>query len=517
MFFRDFDLIEPIQRAVADAGYETPTPIQVQAIAPALAGHDILGCAQTGTGKTAAFALPLLQSLYNDPKCAPGISVLVLAPTRELAAQIGASFTEYGKYTRLTNTVIFGGVGQEPQVRALRRGVDILVATPGRLLDLMQQRLVNLTTVRYLVLDEADRMLDMGFIRDVQKILAVLPTERQTLFFSATLSAEVQQLSRSMLKNPVHISVTPPATTVERIEQSVYFVERGDKRLLLDKLLEDPSLARVIVFSRTKHGANKVVQGLERSRVPSAAIHGNKSQSARTRALDDFKSGHVRVLVATDIAARGIDVDGITHVINYDLPNISDSYVHRIGRTARASADGIAIAFCELEERPFLRDIERLIRKAIPVVMDHPFRSMHQPPQPFLPGSAPSRGPSAPPQNRPQPVHHVQPREHAPSGGRPNHPNAGRQDSRGRNYDAPRQGQGPQQRSSEPQRPADTQRPAESQYPRENRGPSEPQRQRTPDNRRSMDGPRTPDAQRAVDTQRGEASPRREPIVRDWY
>ena len=261
MFFRDFDLIEPLQRAVAEVGYETPTPIQEQAIPPALAGSDILGCAQTGTGKTCAFALPILQRLYAEPKRPPGISVLVLAPTRELAAQIGESFTDYGKYTRLTNTVIFGGVGQEPQVRAVRRGVDILVATPGRLLDLIQQRLISLNTVRYLVLDEADRMLDMGFIRDVQKILAVLPTERQTLFFSATLSPEVQQLSRSMLKNPVSISVTPPATTVERIEQSVYFVERGDKRLLLEQLLENPALSRVIVFSRTKHGANKVVQG----------------------------------------------------------------------------------------------------------------------------------------------------------------------------------------------------------------------------------------------------------------
>ncbi len=484
MLFRDFDLIEPLQRAVADAGYETPTPIQVQAIAPALAGQDILGCAQTGTGKTAAFALPLLQQLHLAPKT-PGIAVLVLAPTRELAAQIGASFTEYGKYTRLTNTVIFGGVGQEPQVRAVRRGVDILVATPGRLLDLLQQRLVNLSTVRHLVLDEADRMLDMGFIRDVQKILAVLPTERQTLFFSATLSPEVQQLSRSMLKNPVSISVTPPATTVERIEQSVYFVERGDKRLLLEQLLENPALSRVIVFSRTKHGANKVVQGLERARIPSAAIHGNKSQSARTRALDDFKNGHVRVLVATDIAARGIDVDGITHVINYDLPNISDSYVHRIGRTARASADGIAIAFCEMEERPFLRDIEKLIRKAIPVVTDHAFRSMHQPPQTFVPGAPSSRGPSAPV------THHVAPRPHP----QPNHGQPPRQEQRGRFNDAPRPNRPQQQQQQRPQE-------AQRQPPRAQENPP---RQRPPEDRRPPE------------TQRGEASPRRDPIVRDWY
>ncbi len=488
MFFRDFDLIEPLQRAVADVGYETPTPIQVQAIPPALAGQDILGCAQTGTGKTAAFALPLLQRLHQEPKHAPGIAVLVLAPTRELAAQIGASFTDYGKYTRLTNTVIFGGVGQEPQVRAVRRGVDILVATPGRLLDLMQQRLVNLSTVRYLVLDEADRMLDMGFIRDVQKILAALPTERQTLFFSATLSHEVTQLSKSMLKNPVSVTVTPPATTVERIDQSVYFVERGDKRLLLEQLLEDPALSRVIVFSRTKHGANKVVQGLERARVPSAAIHGNKSQSARTRALDDFKTGHVRVLVATDIAARGIDVDGITHVINYDLPNIPDSYVHRIGRTARASADGIAIAFCELEERPFLRDIEKLIRKAIPVVQEHAFRSMHQPPQPFVPGAPGSRGPSAPA------VHHVQPRQHANPQPQQHRPPQQRHDQRPR-HDGPRP---PDQRQSQG-------RPQQQPQQQQPRQPEAPRQQRPPEDRRPPE------------TQRGDAPPRRDPIVRDWY
>ncbi len=519
MFFRDFDLIEPIQRAVAEAGYETPTPIQVQAIPPALAGSDILGCAQTGTGKTAAFALPLLQRLHQDPKRAPGISVLVLAPTRELAAQIGASFTEYGKYTRLTNTVIFGGVGQEPQVRAIRRGVEILVATPGRLLDLMQQRLINLSTVRYLVLDEADRMLDMGFIRDVQKILAVLPTERQTLFFSATLSPEVQQLSRSMLKNPVSISVTPPATTVERIDQSVYFVERGDKRLLLEKLLEDPALSRVIVFSRTKHGANKVVQGLERSRVPSAAIHGNKSQSARTRALDDFKNGHVRVLVATDIAARGIDVDGITHVINYDLPNISDSYVHRIGRTARASADGIAIAFCEMEERPFLRDIEKLIRKAIPVVTDHPFRSMHQPPQTFVPGAPSARGPSAPA------VHHVQQRQHPQHQQRPANGPGPRQESRGRYNDGPRH-DGPRHDGPRQDAPRQHDAPRGNDGPRPNRPQQQPQQQQQQQPPRPPEQPRGPDSQPRqrpqetrlpAETQRGEAAPRRDPIVRDWY
>ena len=413
MQFRDFDLIEPLLRAVDEVGYQTPTPIQVQAIPPVLAGRDLMGCAQTGTGKTAAFSLPLLQRLQTLPKT-PGIAVLVLTPTRELAAQIGESFSTYGKYTQVTNTVIFGGVGQEPQVRAIRRGVNILVATPGRLLDLIGQRLVRLDTIKALVLDEADRMLDMGFIRDVQKILAVLPTERQTLFFSATLAPEVIQLARTMLHDPVHISVTPPATTVEKIAQSVYFVEKDDKRALLHSLLEDPALKRVIVFSRTKHGANKVMQNLERARIGAAVIHGNKSQNARTRALEDFKAGQVRVLVATDIAARGIDIDGITHVVNYDLPNIPDSYVHRIGRTARASAEGVAIAFCEVAERPFLRDIERLIRKPIPVVAQHAFASPHALPQPYVVGQGGSRPPAP---TRPQ-EHHQRP-QHAVS--RPQH------------------------------------------------------------------------------------------------
>lgn len=486
MNFQDLDLIEPLLRAVDEAGYTQPTPIQEQAIGPVLAGRDLLGCAQTGTGKTAAFSLPILQRLSQKPRQAAGISVLVLAPTRELAAQIGESFTTYGKYLRLTNTVIFGGVGQDSQVRAVRRGVDILVATPGRLLDLMGQGLIRLGAVHTLVLDEADRMLDMGFIRDVQKILAVLPTDRQTLFFSATMPAEVQQLSHQMLRDPVRVAVTPAATTVERIDQLVYFVEKGDKRALLETLLEDKSLKRVIVFSRTKHGANKVVQNLERARIGAEAIHGNKSQGARTRALENFKSGHTRVLVATDIAARGIDVDGISHVVNYDLPNIAESYVHRIGRTARAGADGIALAFCEAEERPFLRDIERLIRKPIPVVADHPFRSNLPPPGVFDPAS-PSRAPAG---NYARPQQNGQrPSSGQSQGQRPQRPDRQRRDGR---PSEPRQ--------SQPQR-GDSQQNQRSAQPSQ---PRQPPQNAQPPQRRDNERPQ----QSAAPSQ---------PIVRDWW
>ena len=387
MNFDDLNLIEPLLRAVREQGYTEPTPIQQQTIVPLLAGRDVLGCAQTGTGKTAAFALPILQRL--DATQTPGpkkLRVLVLAPTRELALQISESFTAYGKYTKATATVIFGGVGQEPQVRAIRRGVDVLVATPGRLLDLMGQGHVRLGNVDTLVLDEADRMLDMGFVRDVKRILLTVPKDRQTLLFSATMPPEVQELADGMLRDPVKVAVTPQATTVEKIVQSLYYVERNDKKGLLEHLLADPAIARAIVFTRTKHGADKVMRNLEAAGVRAAAIHGNKSQSARQRALDNFKAGETRVLVATDLAARGIDVDGITHVINHDLPNIPESYVHRIGRTARAGADGIAISFCDHEEREFLRDIEKMIRCQVPVVANHPFKSAlpaSMPGQPF--------------------------------------------------------------------------------------------------------------------------------------
>jgi ATP-dependent RNA helicase RhlE len=398
--FNELNLIDPLLRAVRDEGYDTPTPIQEQTIPHLLAGRDVLGCAQTGTGKTAAFALPILQALYATASAVTAPTqntnasasthgravksarpsgspprVLILTPTRELAAQIGESFAIYGKYLPVRHAVIFGGVGQQPQVDKLQRGVDILVATPGRLLDLLNQRLLRLDRVEMFVLDEADRMLDMGFIHDVKKVLAVLPVERQNLLYSATMPPEIVELANGFLHDPVHIEVTPTATTVDKIDQHIFFVEKNDKRPLLEHLLREKSVKRVIVFTRTKHGANKLAKQLTESRINAEAIHGNKSQSAREAALAGFKAGKVRVLVATDIAARGIDVEGITHVINYDLPNIPESYVHRIGRTARAGAEGIAFSFCDEEERAYLRDIERAIRKHIPVVTTHPYPS----------------------------------------------------------------------------------------------------------------------------------------------
>jgi ATP-dependent RNA helicase RhlE len=359
-------------RAVDAEGYTEPTPIQEQAIPYVLAGRDLVACAQTGTGKTAAFALPILQRLAADTR-KHGIRVLVLTPTRELATQIGESFSTYGRHTGFRNTVIFGGVNQNPQVKALRRGVDILVATPGRLLDLMTQGEVNLRGVEILVLDEADRMLDMGFIRDVQKIIDVLPKQRQTLLFSATMPQDIQDLAKRVLINPAHVEVTPQATTVEKIDQSVFFVDSKAKTDLLLHILRDRTVSRVLVFTRTKHRADRVVKQLSRERISAEAIHGNKSQNARERALDNFKSGRTRVLVATDIAARGLDIDDVTHIVNYDLPNIPESYVHRIGRTARAGATGIAFAFCDADERKLLRDIEKVTRQKIAVVADHPF------------------------------------------------------------------------------------------------------------------------------------------------
>ena len=382
MRFEELKLIDPLLRAVHAEGYTEPTPIQVQAIPHVLEGKDLLGCAQTGTGKTAAFALPILQRLSAAPRTDRSIRVLVLAPTRELATQIGESFRAYGRNTGLKQTVIFGGVGQNPQVDAVRRGVDILVATPGRLLDLMGQGFVKLDRIEVLVLDEADRMLDMGFIHDVRRIINAVPRKRQTLLFSATMPHEIQQLANNILVNPVSVAVTPVASTVEMIQQSVFFVEKQDKAPLLEDLLRDKTVKRVLVFTRTKHGANKVVKQLSNARVMAEAIHGNKSQTARERALANFKSGATRVLVATDIAARGIDVENITHVINYDLPNEPETYVHRIGRTARAGASGFAWSFCDTDEREYLRDIERLIRLHVPVATQNTFASRLPPPPP---------------------------------------------------------------------------------------------------------------------------------------
>ncbi len=374
--FAELGLIEPLQRALRAENYETPTPIQAEAIPHLLAGKDLLGIAQTGTGKTAAFALPILQRLAATkvPAKRGAMRALILTPTRELAIQIDESFRRYGKFLGMRSAVIFGGVGQGPQVDALARGLDILVATPGRLLDLMQQRHINYEQVSVFVLDEADRMLDMGFVRDIKKVIAALPKTRQSLFFSATMPEPIAQLADGMLKDPARVAITPQATTVERIAQSVYFVDAGNKRALLNELLKDQAIARALIFTRTKHGANRVAEQLERAGVATEAIHGNKSQSARQRALGNFRDGRARVLVATDIAARGIDIDGITHVINYELPNVPESYVHRIGRTARAGAEGIAIAFCDASERVYLRDIERLTRQKLAVVEGHAFR-----------------------------------------------------------------------------------------------------------------------------------------------
>jgi ATP-dependent RNA helicase RhlE len=374
MQFDTLSLSEPILRAVRGAGYESTTPIQSQAIPPALEGRDVLGCAQTGTGKTAAFSLPILQRLGAPATGRRPIRALVVTPTRELAAQVGDSMRTYGEHLPLRGTVIFGGVSQMRQVEALRRGIDILVATPGRLLDLIDQGHVKLDKVEVLVLDEADRMLDMGFLPDVRRIIARVPKQRQTLFFSATMPSEIRALANSMLIDPVEVSVAPPSTTAERVSQRVFMVQRSDKQSLLTHLLDGRSkMDKVLVFSRTKHGADRIAKRLVKSRISAHAIHGGKSQGQRVRALEQFKRGETRVLVASDIAARGLDIDDVSHVVNFDLPNEPETYVHRIGRTARAGASGDAISFCSEEELVFLRDIERLARVDIPVDSDHPY------------------------------------------------------------------------------------------------------------------------------------------------
>lgn len=376
MLFDQLNLIEPILRALKTEGYTTPTPIQEQSIPMVLQGRDLLGCAQTGTGKTAAFAIPMLQILHERKLAGStnkGIKALILTPTRELAIQIDESFAAYGKHLNLKHLVIFGGVSQQPQTNALRNGVDILIATPGRLLDLVEQRFINLSQIELFVLDEADRMLDMGFIHDVKKIITKIPAKRQTLFFSATMPTEIAKLSSTILSNPAKVEVTPVSSTAETIQQSLYFVEKENKKHLLIHLLKDAGIKSALVFTRTKHGADKVVKELNRVGIGAEAIHGNKSQNARQRALGNFKSGETRVLVATDIAARGIDVDNLSHVINFELPNVPETYVHRIGRTGRAGASGIAYSFCDQEEKEFLRDIQKLIANTVPVVTEHPY------------------------------------------------------------------------------------------------------------------------------------------------
>jgi ATP-dependent RNA helicase RhlE len=376
MSFENLNIIAPLSRALAKEGYNTPTPIQMLAIPHLLKGKDIIGIAQTGTGKTAAFVLPILQRMSEDDKASiPGTPrVLVLAPTRELAAQIDESFATYGQFLQFRHTAVFGGVRQGPQVRMLSRGVDILVATPGRLIDLMNQGYIKLMGVEFFVLDEIDRMLDMGFVKDMRKIVSALPQKRQSLFFSATMSPQTSEFAKRLLKDAIHVEVAPQASTVERTKQQVLFVDQDNKYSLLQELLKQQHLKRVLVFTRTKRRADKIALMLSRNKIDADSIHGNKSQMQRTRAMNDFKSGRLQALIATDIAARGIDIDDITHVINYDLPNEPESYVHRIGRTARAGAEGTAYSFCAADERSFLRDIERLTRTRIEV-MEHQYHS----------------------------------------------------------------------------------------------------------------------------------------------
>ena len=382
MTFNELNLSAPLLRAVAEAGYESPSPIQASAIPPVLAGRDLMGCAQTGTGKTAAFALPMLDRLTAAPAKKKGaVRALILTPTRELALQIGESFELYGKYLNQRSTVIFGGVGQAPQVAALKKGVDILIACPGRLNDLVGQGFIDLSHIEIFVLDEADRMLDMGFVHDVKKVIAKLPAQRQNLMFSATMPKEIEQLAAGILHDPAFVKVDPVSSTVDRIDQSLYFVEKGNKKFLLPWLIQNlkPPVQNALVFSRTKHGADKIAKDLNKQGIPAAAIHGNKSQSARVAALEGFKAGNTKVLVATDIAARGIDISELSHVFNYDLPEVPETYVHRIGRTARAGADGTAVSFCAPEEQEYLAGIEKLNRRKIPVVSGHPWDGVPAP------------------------------------------------------------------------------------------------------------------------------------------
>ena len=414
MTFNELNLSAPLLRAVAEAGYESPSPIQASAIPPVLAGRDLMGCAQTGTGKTAAFALPMLDRLTANPAKKKGaVRALILTPTRELALQIGESFEMYGKYLSLRSTVIFGGVGQAPQVAAIKKGVDILIACPGRLNDLVGQGLIDLGSIEIFVLDEADRMLDMGFVHDVKKVIAKLPKVRQNLMFSATMPKEIEQLAAGILHDPAFVKVNPVSSTVDRIDQSLYFVEKGNKKFLLPWLIQNlnPPVQNALVFSRTKHGADKIAKDLNKQGISAAAIHGNKSQSARVAALEGFKAGQTKVLVATDIAARGIDISELSHVFNYDLPEVPETYVHRIGRTARAGADGTAISFCAPEEQEYLAGIEKLNRQKIPVVSGHPWDGVPAPAkkEPPVRGKKPKAEAEAPAAKPEQPAKAVKP------------------------------------------------------------------------------------------------------------
>ena len=450
--FTDLGLAEPIARALIEEGYETPTPIQAAAIPPALEGRDVVGIAQTGTGKTAAFALPILNRLSATqgkpwPK-AP--RVVVLCPTRELGGQIVDSFHNYGRHLRLKTMLAIGGVPINKQIRALAAGVDVLVATPGRLLDLTNERAVQFNQVEVLVLDEADRMLDMGFIRDIRKIVALIPTERQTLFFSATMPQEISRLAEQMLRNPVKVAVTPAATTVELIEQRAIRVDRAAKPDLLVTILTKEPVERALVFTRTKHGADRVVRSLSQAGIPAEAIHGNKTQGNRERTMAAFRAGQIKTLVATDIAARGIDVDGITHVINYDLPNIAETYVHRIGRTARAGASGIAISLVSSDEMPFLRDIEKLIRQPVPMTIDARSHATNEAPEEGR-GQRQRSGNRRPEQARGEKRQHPNNRDARRADGAP--PKNGKRRGGGNNQNRPKGGDQPRQGNREAPRP----------------------------------------------------------------
>ncbi|MBP6310916.1 MAG: DEAD/DEAH box helicase [Flavobacteriales bacterium] len=485
--FNDLGLIEPILKALQEEGYTHPTPIQEQAIPHLTKGRDLLGCAQTGTGKTAAFAIPILQEMHekgtSDNK--RHIRTLILTPTRELAIQIGESFSAYGRHLKLKHTVIFGGVGQKPQTDALHRGVDTVIATPGRLLDLMTQGFIHLEKLEIFVLDEADRMLDMGFIHDVKKVIAKLPKKRQTLFFSATMPTEIAKLANSILTDPIKVEVAPVSSTAETIDQSLFYVDRTDKNKLLVHLLEGDTIKEALIFTRTKHGANKVAKVLIAAGHGAEAIHGNKSQTARQNALKNFKEGKIRALVATDIAARGIDIDGLSHVINFDIPNIPETYVHRIGRTGRAGASGKALSFCDHEEKAYLRDITRLIKRDIPEAKEHPFpmiggpkkaeKEVREPRQPRGPGR--SGGPK--PQGQRNDRNERNPRPERPATGesRPARNPRGRRPERN-GQDRP-QGERSIERAS---RPEGKRRPQHQRGPRPERAPhNEGERDKRPE------------------------------------
>ena len=524
MNFSELSLTRPLLRAVEEQGYTQPSPIQAKAIPPVLEGRDLLGCAQTGTGKTAAFALPMLQLLAARRPARSQVRALVLTPTRELALQIGESFAQLGKYTSIRHTVVFGGVGQAPQAAALAKGVDVLIACPGRLNDLIGQGLADLSGVEIFVLDEADRMLDMGFVHDVKRVMAKLPAQRQNLMFSATMPKEIEQLADSFLHRPVTVKVDPPSSTVDRIEQTLYPVCKADKRRLLAWLLTEGGVPGALVFSRTKHGADRIAKDLTRAGVSAAAIHGNKSQSARVAALEGFKNGSTRVLVATDIAARGIDINELSHVINFDLPEVPETYVHRIGRTARAGKSGVAISFCCPEEQEYLAGIEKLIRKKLTRVTDHPFIAAANEPAP-PPAPRPPRGarlrpqaPAAQTQRNEEPiVEEKKPSQPQPAQGKANQGQPAQGEAlsasakrRRRRHRAAAAAQQPgQQAQGQNQQAAKGQKPAQPQQKQEQKRGQQPQRQQKPAQPQQPKKGQQPQRQPKQNPQKGQQAPQR--------